>query len=155
MVSALQGETVQRAGHLVAVDPGHAVDLHHAACHEAEPIQVLVLRHTHDHAAGLTAILPALIVPVVIVHTATGLTPAVDHVPLTRALVQALILAIHPVHGRHLYPDAEDHQAFLIGGALQGEIICNLLLSLIFSGFVSLLCFMHIYIYMFSSSISS
>ena len=61
-----------------------------------------------------------------IVHaaTATGLAPAADHVPVTRAQVQVLIQAIHPAHGHHLYPDAGDHLAFWIGGASQGEIVC-------------------------------
>lgn len=64
-----------------------------------------------------------------IVHaaTATGLAPAADHVPVTRAQVQVLIQAIHPAHGHHLYPDAGDHLAFWIGGASQGEVVCNLL----------------------------
>jgi hypothetical protein len=64
-----------------------------------------------------------------VVHAAaaTGLAPAADHVPVTRASVQVLILAIHPAHDHHLYPDAEDPLAFLIGDALPGEVVCNLL----------------------------
>jgi len=60
-----------------------------------------------------------------IVHaaTATGLAPAADHVPVTRAQVQVLIQAIHPAHGHHLYPDAGDHQAFWIGGVSQAGVV--------------------------------
>jgi hypothetical protein len=87
---------------------------------------------------------------VVIVHTATGLTPAVDHVPVTRALVQVLILAIRRVHGHHLYPDAEDHLAFLIGGASQGEVVCNLLLFLIFLVALCHCYVLHMHVYIAS-----
>lgn len=107
------------------MDLGHAVDLHHAAWHGAEPIQGPVLCHTPHHEAGLTAALSAPTVQVGIVHaaTATGLAPAADHGPVTRAQVQVLIQAIHPAHGHHLYPDAGDHLAFWTGGASQGEIV--------------------------------
>ena len=114
MLTAHQGVVVQRAGPPAAVHRGHIVDLQLAAWHGAGLDQVLAHCHIHARGQDLAVILWVLTLQVaeVLAAIATDLALVVVHVPVTRAPVQVLTVAIHRAHGLRQYLGAEDLLAF-------------------------------------------